>query len=293
VTSGKIIFCEGKSQSLDYQLLDRILSDLIPKGLITVVPAGSKFTFPIFAQGYFASNTNNAERPEFIVFRDRDFDAEPTGDIKLLKRDSMFLSYRACIENYLLDANLIHAYWEEKCQENIEYPSLRKWGHGNSPGIETISTWIEESAKDLKDYQSVRWALGDLASLSEAREHLKTTWMKNSGHLPEQLELQYCHEKAIELISQFRQSVDQITGEHFEEGLKKYQELFSQQEFWQQKQYMVWFHGKDMQKAMQKRKMSYISLKDFNEWATKHVDITQHQDLLELQERVKELEISH
>lgn len=79
----------------------------------------------------------------------------------------MFLSYRACVENYLLDANLIHDYWVEKYTEKQENPNL-KWGHGDAPDISVIEEWIESSAKDLQDYQAVRWALADLLQMNDA-----------------------------------------------------------------------------------------------------------------------------
>lgn len=283
VVDGKVIFCEGKKEGLDSQLLKKILSDLSIQNL-TIVAAGSKFTFSIFAQGYFYSG-NIEKSPDFMVFRDRDFDAVPSERMELCLRDKMFLSHRACIENYLIDPNLIHSYWEKRYQDRIEYPTT-KWGHGNSPGIEKISAWIEQSAIELKEYQSVRWALGDLLLTGAARKNLETTWTEGSGHLPTQLEFQYCQNKAIELIDQFRFITDKITEESFRASLAKYQSLFNQPEFWEKKQYMIWFHGKDLQKTMQKRENRYISLQDFFVWAVNHININQYPDLIQLQQEI-------
>jgi hypothetical protein len=52
VVSSKIIFCEGKEESLDSKLLERVLETL-PAERPTIVPYGSKFSFSLFAQGYF------------------------------------------------------------------------------------------------------------------------------------------------------------------------------------------------------------------------------------------------
>ncbi|MCL1475995.1 hypothetical protein [Argonema antarcticum] len=52
VSSSKIIFCEGKQSSLDAQLLERVLETL-PTERPTIVSSVSKFTFSVFAQGYF------------------------------------------------------------------------------------------------------------------------------------------------------------------------------------------------------------------------------------------------
>ena len=81
VSGGKIIFCEGKGSSLDYSLLDKVV-DGIPGDRCTIVPAGSKFTFSIFAEGYFSNN--QAVNQKYIIFRDRDFDIQPTANCQLL-----------------------------------------------------------------------------------------------------------------------------------------------------------------------------------------------------------------
>jgi hypothetical protein len=297
VTDGKIIFCEGKETSLDYRLLNRVV-DGIPGDRCTIVPAGTKFTFSIFAEGYFSSN--KAVNQKYIVFRDRDFDVQPTASCQLLQlgnrsgNRSIALTYRACVENYLLDPNLIHTYWVEKCKEKQENPKASKWGHKDSPGVDLISEWIESSAKNLQAYQSVRWA-GDLVNMSAARKQLKTAWTGNSGILPASLELQDCKSEALGLINQFRQAVETVTPEKFEESLAMYQNQFEQEDFWTQKQYLIWFHGKDiqkqmdLQKEMQRQKHHYISRAGFFEWGITHLDITQHPDIMELRTRIEQL----
>jgi hypothetical protein len=287
VSSGKIIFCEGKPSSLDYKLLDR----LVDGDRCTIVPAGSKFTFSIFAEGYFSGN--KAVNQKYIVFRDRDFDVQPTANCRLLQLGNKFgnksiaLSYRTCVENYLLDANLIHTYWTEKYNEKQENPTS-KWGHQNSPGVDRISESIETSARNLQAYQAVRWALGDLVNMSAAREQLKTTWT-NTGKLPDSLILQDCKNQALELVNQFRQAVESVTTEKFEDNLVSYQQQFDQEEFWTQKQYLIWFNGKDIQKEIQKQDSKYISLNSFFDWAIPQLDITQHPDLMELRTKMEQL----
>ncbi len=126
ITGKKIIFCEGKQYSLDYILLNRLVDNI--QGDPTIVPAGSKFTFSIFAQGYFyPGEAYNQRNP------------------------------------------------------------ASKWGHGDSPGIEAISEWIENSSKAIKEYQVVRWALSDLIRMSNSYSRLKTTWTGGSGKLPTSL----------------------------------------------------------------------------------------------------------
>lgn len=288
----KIIFCEGRQNSLDYRLLSRIVAD-ISGDECTIVPAGSKFTFSVFAQGYFFPD--EVTNQQYIIFRDRDFDVKPTPRIQLLTlgNQSVALTHRSCIENYLLDANLIHDYWTANYSEKIENPTS-KWGHGDSPGLEIIAAWIEASAKNLQFYQAVRWALGDLLSVSAAREQLKTTWTGNSGKLPESLELQYCQNQALELVNKFKEAVESVTPENFESSLAIYLEQFNTDEFWVNRDYLIWFHGKDIQKEMQRQQPTYPSLKKpkgggFFEWAIDRIDIMQNPDFMELRARIEQL----
>lgn len=289
VSSGKIIFCEGKPSSLDYRLLTRVV-DSLPGGC-TIVPAGSKFGFSTFAEGYFSGKT--AVNPKYIVFRDRDFDVQPTPNCGLLQLDNrsgnkpVALSYRTCVENYLLDADLIDTYWTEKYNEKQENPVFR-WGHQNSPGVDRISESIETSARNLQDYQAVRWALGDLVNMSTARQQLKTTWTKK-GKLPNSLNLQDCKNQALQLVNQFRLTVGAVTWDKFEDNLVSYQQLFNQEEFWTQKQYLIWFNGKDIQKEIQRQDSKFISLDSFFDWAIRKLDINQHPDLIELRTKIEQL----
>jgi hypothetical protein len=298
VVSGKFIFCEGKENSLDIRLLNRIL-ERIPAERVTIVPSGGKFSFSVFISGYLSSTNlitiTNKRMPEvsnsnkrYIVFRDRDFDQEPSSTIGLIRLRDYFLTHRACVENYFLDADLIDSYWQEKYQEKQDNPGS-KWGHSNSPGVEIISEWIKSAAKNLAAYQAVRWSLGNLSQNTAGRSQIKTTWTKNSGRLPESLVLEECRTEAIQLITQFKEAVDTITPEKFEENLAKYQEQFDQDEFWSQKQYLIWFHGKDIQKQMQIQEPQYISLSHFFNWAIANFEIDQHPDLIELQGIIEQL----
>jgi hypothetical protein len=283
---GKTIFCEGKEGSYDSELIKKVISDLNEKPVI--VGAGGKFSLINFIDGYF--HPDNFSKYRYVVFRDRDFDKEPTENVQLLQLYSnyMFLTHRACVENYLLDANLIDNYWKEKYKEKEENPSS-KWGHEDSPGVEVIAKWIKDSAYSLKDYQAVRWALGSLLQMKEGREKLKTTWTSGSGKLPQSLSLQDCRSKAAELIKDFRGNIEQITEDRFNRALDKYNNMFSSKPFWDQEKYLIWFHGKDIQKAMQKENHRYISLDHFFSLSMNYFDFRNHKDLVELHEKIKTL----
>lgn len=283
---GQILKRAKKQISLDPLLLDRIVYDLEEKP--TIVPSGGKFTVSVFAEGYFFPGGLSNKR--YAIFRDRDFDMIPTENVQLLQFGNrpIFLTHRTCIENYLLDADMIHAYWDEKYQEKKEYPHS-KWGYGESPGTERIEAWIEKSARNLMDYQIVRWALGDLIRMAEVRVQLKTTWTGTSGKLPDSLSWEDCHANAVELIKEFKRATDSLTVEKFETAIAKYKTAFNQPIFWEAKQYLVWFHGKDMQKEMQKQESNYISLEDFFVSVLQNFDFEQHDDLKQLRKKIEEL----
>lgn len=310
VSGGRIIFCEGTETSLDSQLINQILTGIAGEKY-TIISVGGKFNVSTFVRGYFSRNRgintrnqeintrNQATNPNYLIFRDRDFDVVPTNNIQLLQiaqsrgQSSTFLTHRACIENYLLDADLIHRYWCEKYVEQLDRPKTSKWGYRNSPGLPAINQWIETSARSLQFYQAVRWALGDLCNQGAARQQLKTTWTARSGQLPDSdsLELEDCVNQALQLVNSFRQNVESITPELLETRIDFYCQLFSQEEFWSQKKYLIWFHGKDLQKQMQRQEQQYISLSSssFIEWMLPQINLTQHPDLLELRNRLEAL----
>ncbi|MBD2137288.1 hypothetical protein H6F32_06740 [Anabaena sp. FACHB-1237] len=141
----------------------------------------------------------------------------------------------------------------------------------------------------------MRWALGNLCQLSASRKHLITQWTKDT--IPNSLSLSDCKSQALSLINDFKNAVAEVTIDKFEETLEQYLQLFHQQEFWQQKQYLVWFNGKDIYKAMHKISedkkrpyKSYISMDQFSEkWAINNIDIYQYPDLIELQNKIEQL----
>lgn len=141
----------------------------------------------------------------------------------------------------------------------------------------------------MQEYQAVRWALGDLLRSSSARSQLKTTWTGGSGKLPASLLLADCRTEARSLITEFIQAVATVTIDNFEASLATYQQQFDRAEFWSQNQYLIWFHGKDLQKTMQNQESQYISLNSFFNWAANQIDIDRHPDLAELRIKIEQL----
>lgn len=273
----KLIFCEGAPQSLDNRLLSSLLRDLPPTTLI--VPLGGKQGLRSFIRGRLAGYSIP---PPYIAFRDRDFDVEPPHDVTLIIPQPdrpIYLTYRAAIENYLLDAAMIDKYWSTH-KENAP-----KWSHGNSPGANEIRSWMNEAARQISCYQAVRWALSKLKP-SHRWPELNTTWTKGSGDLPTSLAESDCLTQAKNLVSDYGTAAGSVSEEKFLDGYQHFSAMFSSPEFLDHAEYLVWFHGKDLKKSMQKQRGNSISLVHFLEWAVEHADWSQHADLRQLADLV-------
>ena len=275
VTGGgtKLVFCEGEPQSLDYRLLNGLLRDRPPATL--VVPSGGKQGLRAFIRGRLTGYQNP---PRYVAFRDRDFDVEPPASIALIRPypdRSIFLSYRAAVENYLIDAALIDGYWNEHSN------SASNWNHGDSPGIDDIASWIDDAARGLIDYQAARWALASLKP-SERWPELSTTWTDGSGHLPTSLAEDDCLVSAKRLVSDFKDDTRNISEDILLERYKRFSAEFASPDFMDRADYLVWFHGKDLGKAMQRQRPNSISVRHFLGWAADHIHWNDHPDLKEL-----------
>jgi hypothetical protein len=267
-----LLFCEGKPDSYDVAILNRLVSG--PS--FQVVPAGGKYALPAFIEGYVGGKEHQGR---LVAFRDRDFDAEPTDQVTLLRlpvsrQKEIYLSHRACIENYLLDPELIHRYWDE----SSEGP---KWSHKKPPAPKSIRSWIEESARDIADYQAVRWALAKLKP-GDPWPSVRSTWMPNSGKLPDDLAFAPCLECALELVKRFRCATLPVNKRALAAHADQFRRRFQEESFWKTGAYMVWFHGKDLKKAMNKRRPGWISLDPFCQWAAERLDWANHPDLGQL-----------
>jgi hypothetical protein len=75
---------------------------------------------------------------------------------------------------------------------------------------------------------------------------------------------------------------ENVSHAKLEESYIRYLNKFSASQFLVQADYRVWFHGKDLKKAMQKLRPNSISLEHFCGWAVQHLDWKQYADLQEL-----------
>lgn len=196
--ASKIIFCEGRPGSLD----DLLLRYLMP-GRIFIQPVGGKRGMRAFIEGYLGGYPGS--KPEYLGFRDRDFDIEPPERpqlIRLQEEKPIWLSHCAAIENYLIDADLLWQYW-------VERESTPGWAHGPALSATEIEDHIRESARELADYQAVRWALARLKP-GDRWPEVSTTWTRGSGFIPSSLDYDGCLAQARRLVMSFQEQIQLI-----------------------------------------------------------------------------------
>lgn len=279
VTGGdtKLLFCEGEPHSLDYRLLSRLLRGKPPTTLI--VPSGGKQGLRSFIRGRLAGYPSP---PRYLAFRDRDFDVEPSVNVVLIAPQPdkpVFFTHRAAVENYLLDATLIDSYWTALSQDA---PS---WSHANSPGVSDIRSWMDEAARQITSYEATRWALSRLKPADRWPE-LSTTWTEGSGYLPASVTEDDCLAQAKTLVSDYKAATSNVSDESLVDYYQRFSARFAVSEFVDRCEYLVWFHGKDLAKTMQRMRPNSISMQHFCGWAVEHVDWNQHVDLRQLAARV-------
>ncbi len=274
--SVKIIFCEGQPGSFDVLLL----ASLIEGG--QVVPVGGKHGMPAFIEGYLGSYPP-ATQPNYLAFRDRDFDIEPPESPELIGLPGIkpiWLSHRAAIENYFIDRNLLRQYWTER--ENTP-----GWAHGPAPPIDEIEAHIRESARELIDYQAVRWGLAQLKPGPRWPE-IRTSWTKyGSGDIPPSLDYDDCLAQAHQLVTSFQNQIKNIYSERLQEYAEIYHERFNDHHFLEKRGYLVWFHGKDHLVKLCRRLAPNFPRRHYANWAAEHVDVDKHPDLKQLADLAK------
>jgi hypothetical protein len=272
-----LLFCEGMPESLDARLLNHLLRGQTKK---LVIASRGKYGLRSFIDGYLASYLAT---PTFFGFRDRDFDVEPPNTVALIVlpgRKPIYLSYRACVESYLLDPALIDTYWVEN-----DRLGGRVWRHGPSPGVAVIQEWIQAAAESIRHYQAARWALASIKPSNRWPE-VRTTWTDGSGHLPASMASEFCLEQAKRLVLEYAAQSGSVSEQVLVERFQEYVKKFTSDTFWSRYEYSVWFHGKDLQKAMERVRPNSFSLTRFCSWAVDRLVPTAHADLMDLKARI-------
>jgi hypothetical protein len=270
----KVVFCEGRPGSLDYLLLNQIL----PVGQVRIRPVGGKFGLRAYIQGYLATYPEDAQ-PAYIAFRDRDFDVEPPEAPQLIAMKDeypLWMSHRAAIENYLIDAELLRQYW-------LERENSPRWTHGPALSIDEIQDHVRESARELTNYQAVRWALAKLKP-GIYWPRIRTTWTRHgSGDLPLSLGYDDCLADARQLVVSFQDQIQDVHPGRLQEYAETYRQRFNDNYFLEGEHgYLVWFHGKDHLVQLCRRLAPNFPQRHYADWAAEQVDVGNHPDLQQL-----------
>lgn len=250
----KVIFCEGEEKSIDALFLNKYI---VTVG--TIKPIGTKNNITGFLKGYAtAVKTTN-----YVLLRDRDFDFQPDETkqqlIKVDEHKNIFATYRASIESYFIDAQLLHKYltWlrntpDYKTKQAIDIPT-----------VADIQTTIINSAKKIQYYQAVRWALARLKA--ENKFFFEIKLVKEDGKMPKQFDLTYCKTQANKLIDDFQRKTEKLSKDDLNTYIEEFVQKFSSDNFYTQEQYLVWFHGKDLQMLIQLELLrNYSNLSDLH-----------------------------
>lgn len=268
--SSRLVFCEGDLDSV-------LLHQIIPAGKAEIKATGGKHGMRAFIEGHLRGYETN--QPVYFGFRDRDFDVEPPDSPQLIRLHGakpIWMSYRACIESYFIDSQLLYEYWTESA-------AGPKWGHGTPPAVEIIEEYILCAAHELAEYQAIRWALAKLKPSARWPE-VETTWTEGSGHLPSSLAYDTCLVKAHELIDGFVSQSSKVSVAELDDKATAYRDRFAAEDFYSRRSFLIWYHGKDLLVHLSKRLALNFSCRHYASWAASHIDVNDHPDLRQLAE---------
>ena len=274
-----------------------ILDLIVPNGFM-VMPCGGKFQMKSYLEVY-SNRTDLAIQldPRLAVgFRDRDFDFPMPAKTTLSTASGkplhdagqcpVFVSHRRTIENYLIAPADYSSYYTAKHQQAPWLPSVSEY-----------TDRLRQAATDIRYYQAVRAALGEVRRPNT----LGTTLLGSSGEplrsgdLPVQLEEAYCLQTVHRILSLYRQSARDI-GDYaaFEAAYRRHLAVLDE-DFLTQGKYMEWFQGKDLKAAMRlgwPNNRPGFPWNDFEKHSILNFDHTQFPDLVEfrliLQQRLSQ-----
>lgn len=261
-----LLFHEGEYDGI---VLNNVLDGL--EG-VALIRAAGKFGMGAFMQGFEASANRSVVAPsKLIAFRDRDFDfpVPQTESLIIPAQGNQRVSYRTTIENYFLSPDTLAAFNDEK-----------KLGITSLADSAQAKTLLDEVANDLITYSAVRHALG--ATRKPSR--LGTTWTGGSGNLPVDLTYDHCKARAVAMIGTYQNEVQTISESTFEAHLTAFHNQFSDADFIQQGEYLVYFHGKGLMKRLSQELGAAFPVRLYYRYALDHYDYGQFPDLVELRE---------
>ena len=260
------IYCEGKKGSHDYDVLAKV----IPSVNVDVQPIGSKKGAGSAIQVY---EQLAVKSDVYFFFRDRNFDAEVPAQPTLIKMGYIYYSYRTTIENYLFDSGCFYEFIKEK-----------KWENTYRINSQTdAQNLFVQAAKSISYYQAIRHTMGKMRVPTD----FGTTWIEQgSGTLPNELnDKPYCRLKALECLEQAKTKTDAWTEAAFDDVLNTFAEQFDNDTFYSNSHFLIWFQGKDFAKALSLL-LPEFPMKTYYQFAKKHFDYTNFEDLVELRQLI-------
>ncbi len=224
------LFCEGKEESLDY----RILQKLNPTSS-EVKPVGSKTTFNAFIKGFFAS-PQVTQKEYARAFRDRDFDYLPPDNPALIKDGRFLVSYRTTIENYLLHPKIFFDYIHSKSE-----PRLRSL----FPTISHSENLFREVCSQLRFYTAARWAHGTTKKNAENKFNFKSDWPYNSGTIPTEIGDSDCRILLSDILDKLKNQARDLELDVFEQMYAEFISKFDSGFIQDFNKCLIWFNAKE------------------------------------------------
>jgi hypothetical protein len=230
------VYCEGEKNSYDRFVLNKIIdgvaSDESPPD---IRPIGGKRGMKSIME-YYENHVTAAKADFYLLFRDRDFDCEiPQREELIFDGKSTYFSYRTTVENYLLDVRLFYSFMTDRKLNE-------RYGIRDENDVKSL---FIESAKEIKDYQAVRHALGKLRHDAG----FGTTWTEGSGVLPKQLDMSNCRKEAWKMVREAKKETEEWAEEKLDEAIACFSARFTD-DFFNNLDFLVWFQGKDFVEAL-------------------------------------------
>ncbi|WP_448519878.1 hypothetical protein [Rhodoflexus sp.] len=265
------VYCEGKKGSPDYDVLEQVLMGLFA---VKIEPIGSKRGAAAVIDALEGYKPDRSDY--YFFFRDRDFDKNLQTDYQNSNLSTeakkhndcevgcICFSRRTTIENYL-----IHP---QRLFEFVQMKDIA--GNYQVNNFADVQQALIAAAKDIRYYQAARHALGAMRTDPK----FGTSWMSGSGSLPTLLDEQSCINEAEKLLQGVAQITTQWTVDNFRLLFSQFKDLFDDT-FFNQQQFLIWFQGKDLAKALCKRWQAF-PLNDYYKFAKAKFDYTEYDDLV-------------
>ena len=262
------IYCEGKSGSHDYDILEKVIAGLF----VQIEPIGSIRGAGAIIQ---YKETEVVKSDFKILFRDRDFD-KPIPQNTILEQDKereyFYYSYRNTIENYLFDTSVFFSFMKQNL--------LCKKYSINSE--EDVDNRFVDAAEKIKYYQAVRHAMGKMRT---HETNFGTKLTAKSGKLPERLDEEFCKNEAWSKIEKAKLLTDSWTEDNFLKIYQNFIDMFNK-DFMKNLNFLIYFQGKDFASSL-KSILPNFPLENYYKFAKEQFDYHKFADLLQLRELIE------